>query len=323
MNYIVETIFFGNLKDDGSGCGIYTILNATVDLLTIGIGILAVIGIMIAGIKYLTAKGNEKQVEKAKHRIFQIAVGLAAYALLYVGIQFLLPGGKLDFGQRCDTISDQELAQIKEEQQQQQQQHSSASQSSSPSSSSSSSSSSSTTTASLDKWFTAMKDQAKYMKNATYGTNPKHKSCGTNYGSNFECSKYSGTCITFVSTALQRLGVIPKNKYVWLKESGKITGTAASFIKKHTDTFKVFYPNKTIKQLKKENNIQKGDIIAYNYNRGKNNDRSHIMVFMGFDKKGKPLFNTFGKGGLGMGVTHDLGSKVKINMIIRLKKTSL
>ena len=35
---IVETTFFGNLKDDGNGCGVYTILNLVIDILSMGGG---------------------------------------------------------------------------------------------------------------------------------------------------------------------------------------------------------------------------------------------------------------------------------------------
>ena len=44
---IVETTFFGNLQDDGKGCGVYTILNMVVDILSVGVGILGVVGITI------------------------------------------------------------------------------------------------------------------------------------------------------------------------------------------------------------------------------------------------------------------------------------
>ncbi len=110
---ITETIFFGNYRDDGSACGVFSIVNIIVDILSIGIGVLALIGITIVGVKYLTAGGNEEQTRKAKHRMFQIVIGLVVYALLYVGVQWLLPGGKLDFSNRCELVSDEELAQIK------------------------------------------------------------------------------------------------------------------------------------------------------------------------------------------------------------------
>ena len=68
--------------------------------------------------------------------------------------------------------------------------------------------------------------------------------------------------------------------------------------------------------------FKKGDIVAYNYNRGKSNDASHIMVFMGFNSKGNPLFNTWGHYRK-LNSEHSTYANRKINMIIRLKKTSL
>ena len=109
---VVETTFFGNLQDDGQGCGIYTVLNLVVDILSIGIGIVGVIGITVAGIQYLTAKGNEQQVTKAKRRIFEIVIGLIAYVVLYAFTQWLLPGGRLSTSTTCQTISDEELTEI-------------------------------------------------------------------------------------------------------------------------------------------------------------------------------------------------------------------
>ena len=114
---IAETTFFGNLKDDGQGCGVYTVLNLVVEILSIGIGILGVIGIMVVGIQYLTAKGNEEQAKKAKRRIFEIILGLAAYAVLFAVIQWLLPGGLLNSSSTCTTVSDEELAQIRAKEQ--------------------------------------------------------------------------------------------------------------------------------------------------------------------------------------------------------------
>ena len=115
-NNIVETTFFGNVKDDGSGCGVYTVLNLVIDILSIGVGILGVIGITVVGTQYLTAGGNEEKTRKAKHRMFEIVIGLVAYVLLYAGVQFLLPGGHFTNNPNCTTISNEELAKIKEEQ---------------------------------------------------------------------------------------------------------------------------------------------------------------------------------------------------------------
>lgn len=87
----IDTIFFGTIKDDGSGCGVYSILGLVFQILTIGVGILAVLGITIFGINYLTAAGDVTKATKAKHRIFEIILGLAIYAVLYSALNFLIP----------------------------------------------------------------------------------------------------------------------------------------------------------------------------------------------------------------------------------------
>ena len=75
--------------DDGRGQSIIELLKLIVDIMTIGVGILGVIGITIAGIQYLTAGGSEEKTRKAKRRIFEIVIGLVAYALFYVILTWL------------------------------------------------------------------------------------------------------------------------------------------------------------------------------------------------------------------------------------------
>ena len=133
---VVETNYFGNFADDSEGCGIYMILNIVIDILSMGVAIAGVIGVTIAGTQYMSAKDNEEKTKKAKSRIFEIVIGLVAYAVLFVGVQWLLPGGMINKG--CKTISDEELAQIKEQERREKDEAKKADNSSSSSSSSSS-----------------------------------------------------------------------------------------------------------------------------------------------------------------------------------------
>ncbi len=82
----------GCVCDDGKGSSVLSILNLVVDIMTIGIGILGLIGVTIVGIQYLTAGGNEEKTKKAKRRMFEIIIGLVAYVILYAALKFLLPG---------------------------------------------------------------------------------------------------------------------------------------------------------------------------------------------------------------------------------------
>ena len=77
-----------NNEPVGGGEVIY-ILNTIVDIMTIGIGILGVIGISVTGIQYLTAGGSEEKTRKAKRRMLEIVIGLAAYVLIYSVLKWL------------------------------------------------------------------------------------------------------------------------------------------------------------------------------------------------------------------------------------------
>lgn len=101
----ISTTFFGDFKDDGKGCGVYMVLNLVLDILTYGIGIAAIIGILISGTLYLTAKGNENQVIKSKKRLLEIVIGVAVYVVLYAGLNFILPGGKLNTNVKCTAAT--------------------------------------------------------------------------------------------------------------------------------------------------------------------------------------------------------------------------
>lgn len=78
---------------EGGDGGIYHILALVVNIFSIGVGILAVIGISWSGVQYLTAGGNEEKVTKAKRRLYEIIIGVVSYTLLWAAISWLLPGG--------------------------------------------------------------------------------------------------------------------------------------------------------------------------------------------------------------------------------------
>ena len=87
------TAILGNsVCDCGHGEAIMGILNLVVEIMSIGVGIIGVVGISITGIQYLTAGGDEGKTTKAKRRILEIVIGLAIYAVFYTLVNFLLPG---------------------------------------------------------------------------------------------------------------------------------------------------------------------------------------------------------------------------------------
>lgn len=95
------TSIIGNGEDDSTGCecdggeAVSSILSFVVNTMSIGVGILGVIGISITGVQYLTAGDSEEKVRKAKQRMFEIIIGLAAYAIIFALLQWLIPNFKV------------------------------------------------------------------------------------------------------------------------------------------------------------------------------------------------------------------------------------
>lgn len=74
------------------GWKIDDILRFIMNVLMYGLGAAATIGVVVAGIQYLTARDNEQQVVAAKRRLFNVVLGLAAWAMLYTLLHWLIPG---------------------------------------------------------------------------------------------------------------------------------------------------------------------------------------------------------------------------------------
>ncbi len=69
------------------------ILKLVLNILVYGLGAAAVLGVIIAGIMYMTARDNEAQVAKAKTRLFEVVIGLIAWAVMFAVLNWLVPGG--------------------------------------------------------------------------------------------------------------------------------------------------------------------------------------------------------------------------------------
>lgn len=50
-------------------------------------------GIVYGSILYTSAGGNAEQTKKAMGIITNVVIGIIAYGLMYVGLNFLVPGG--------------------------------------------------------------------------------------------------------------------------------------------------------------------------------------------------------------------------------------
>lgn len=86
-----ESYCFCPTNETDENAAIKEILQIIINIMSIGIGILGVVGITITGIQYLTAGGSEEKTKKAKRRMFEIILGLVAYVLIYAFLLWLIP----------------------------------------------------------------------------------------------------------------------------------------------------------------------------------------------------------------------------------------
>ncbi len=79
--------------DSIENTGVWGILLLVINILTAGIGIAAVGGVIYGSIMYASAGDDPGQVKTARTIITNVVVGLAAYALMYSFLNFIIPGG--------------------------------------------------------------------------------------------------------------------------------------------------------------------------------------------------------------------------------------
>jgi amino acid transporter len=90
---IIDCTQPGGNNADVTQSGIWGILLLVLNILTAGVGIAAVGGIVYASVLYTTASDSADQTKKAKTIIRDVIVGLIAYAGMYLLLNFLVPGG--------------------------------------------------------------------------------------------------------------------------------------------------------------------------------------------------------------------------------------
>lgn len=94
----VQTAIISCSQPGGKGStvqntGVWGILLLTINILTAGVGIAAVGGIVYGAILYTSAGGSPEQVKKAMGIITNVVIGVVAYAFMYALLNFLIPGG--------------------------------------------------------------------------------------------------------------------------------------------------------------------------------------------------------------------------------------
>jgi hypothetical protein len=77
---------------------LFDVLGIFLNVATYGVGAAAIIGVILAGIQYMSARDNSTQVVKAKNRLLQVVIGLIIWVFFWGVLQFILPGGLLANG---------------------------------------------------------------------------------------------------------------------------------------------------------------------------------------------------------------------------------
>lgn len=81
----------GNKKLEESS--VWRIVEFVLQILTVGVGLVALAGVVYGSALYASAGGNPEQVKKARTIILNVVIGIVAYALMYALLQWLIPGG--------------------------------------------------------------------------------------------------------------------------------------------------------------------------------------------------------------------------------------
>jgi len=93
-------------SDGTDNNGVWALLLMAINILTAGVGIAAVGGIIYGSIMYTTAGDNEGQVKQAKEIIRNVIIGIIAYVAMYALLQFIVPGGVFDRSYTLPVASD-------------------------------------------------------------------------------------------------------------------------------------------------------------------------------------------------------------------------
>ena len=89
----IDTLLFGPVKDDCKGTVLFKVVAIIANFILGGVIIGATIGIILSGVQILTARDDPGQVAKGKQRIINVVIGIVAASLMYVILNFIVPGG--------------------------------------------------------------------------------------------------------------------------------------------------------------------------------------------------------------------------------------
>ena len=75
------------------GTAVWQLLLAVINIMTAGVAILAVGGIIYGAVLYTSAGPNRAQVVKAREILMNVVIGVVAFTIMFGLLQWLIPGG--------------------------------------------------------------------------------------------------------------------------------------------------------------------------------------------------------------------------------------
>jgi hypothetical protein len=90
---IIDCSDVPNTGDPVEDNGAWKLLVTIIQIMTAGVGIAGVGGIVFGGVRYATSAGNFERAKKSLIVIANVGIGLVAYALMFALLNFIIPGG--------------------------------------------------------------------------------------------------------------------------------------------------------------------------------------------------------------------------------------
>ena len=92
----VDTALINCSQTGGGGVensGLWGILLIVINVMTAGVGVLALAGIVYGAVLYTSSGGSPEQIKKARTIFTNVVIGVLAFAGMYTLLQFIVPGG--------------------------------------------------------------------------------------------------------------------------------------------------------------------------------------------------------------------------------------
>lgn len=87
----------GDTKDVKGG-GLWQLLLLVLNIMTAGVILLAIAGVVYGSVLYTSAGGNQEQVKKARTILTNVVIGVLLFVLMFGLANWLIPGGVFNAG---------------------------------------------------------------------------------------------------------------------------------------------------------------------------------------------------------------------------------